>query len=325
LLLHWGGKDDHKGHVPIKFLKHYDYSANALARKKAEIEVDTFATEIPELTYEEVTKREDGVYRWTKHLTDYGFCVIKGVPTEDEFYVCKMAEMIGHVQDTIYDDTFDVHVSDHQAVNIAYSAVGLIYHQDLVYYESPPGLQFLHTLKFDDCVVGGESLIVDLFKVAKEFRETNPEEFKTMCTVPATFQKIHYGRTIPVHQTYTRPLIKLNPEGQMVGVYWEPAHEGPIEVPEHQVEDFYKAHIAFGKAVKEAPVQFEWKMKPGDLLVFNNRRVCHARNSFVMNGGTRWLKGCYVNIDHFKSRFTCLSHKFGNGAPSKRVGNDCLF
>ena len=50
--------------------------------------------------------------------------------------------------------------------------------------------------RFDDCVVGGESLIVDLFKVATEFRQTNPEEFKTMCTVPATFQKIHYGRSV---------------------------------------------------------------------------------------------------------------------------------
>ena len=42
---------------------------------------------------------------------------------------------------------FDVHVSDHQLTNVAYSADGLVYHQDLLYYESPPGLQFLHTLK----------------------------------------------------------------------------------------------------------------------------------------------------------------------------------
>lgn len=42
---------------------------------------------------------------------------------------------------------FDVHVSDYQLVNVAYSNRGLVYHQDLLYYESPPGVQFLHTLK----------------------------------------------------------------------------------------------------------------------------------------------------------------------------------
>ncbi|KAK7104337.1 gamma-butyrobetaine dioxygenase-like [Littorina saxatilis] len=324
LVVVFRGKENHKGFVPIQFLKQYDYSSKALAIKKAAIEVNIYATEIPELTYDDVTQKEDGVYRWTKNLSDYGFCVIKGVPTE-ETMVTKMAEMIGPIQDTIYDDVFDVHVSDHQLTNVAYSADGLIYHQDLLYYESPPGLQFLHTLKFDDCVSGGESLIVDAFKVANEFRQSHPNEFEALATIPATFQKIHYGRSVPVHMTFTRPLIGLNAEKQIVGVHWEPAHEGPIEVPENRVEDFYRAHIAFAKAVKEAPVQFEWRMQEGDLLVFNNRRVCHARNGFVMNGGTRHLKGCYVNIDHFKSRVNVLSQKFGNGDLSKRVGNMCLF
>ena len=37
-------------------------------------------------------------------------------------------------------------------------------------------------------------------------------------------------------------------------------------------------------------LQFEWRMEEGDMLSFNNRRVCHSRNGFVMNGGTRHLK-----------------------------------
>jgi len=45
-------------------------------------------------------------------------------------------------------------------------------------------------------VVGGESLIVDVFKVANEFRLSHPAEFEALATIPATFQKIHYGRYI---------------------------------------------------------------------------------------------------------------------------------
>lgn len=37
------------------------------------------------------------------------------------------------------------------------------------------------------------------------------------------------------------------------------------------------------------------------------------------------FQGCYVNIDHFKSRVNVLSQKFGGGQPSKRVGNQCMF
>ncbi|KAL8598304.1 hypothetical protein ACOMHN_035254 [Nucella lapillus] len=125
--------------------------------------------------------------------------------------------------------------------------------------------------------------------------------------------------------TYSRPLITLNADKQIVGVFWEPAHEGPIEVPEHQVEAFYTAHIAFAQAVKNASTQFEWRMEEGDLLAFNNRRVCHSRNAFTLHGGTRHLKGCYVNIDHFKSRLNVLSHQFNAGAPCHRVGNQCMF
>ncbi|KAK7504865.1 hypothetical protein BaRGS_00003893, partial [Batillaria attramentaria] len=324
LVITWGGQEQHTGFVPVQFLKEYDHSSTALKTKKEAITVNTFAKSVPELQYKDVVEKDEGLYQWLNAMSKFGFCVIKGVPTE-EFMVVKVAEMIGPIQDTIYDDTFDVHVSDHQLTNVAYSADKLVYHQDLLYYESPPGIQFLHCLRFDACVTGGESFIADTFKVAEEFRKTNPAEFAALATIPATFQKIHYGRKSPVHMTFTRPLISLNPQNQIVGVYWEPPHEGPIEVPEEQVEAFYRAHIAFAKAVNSTSTQFEFRLDEGDLLVFNNRRVVHNRNAFVPNGGTRHLKGCYVNIDHFKSKVMVMSHLIGDGTPCKRVGNNCMF
>ena len=43
--------------------------------------------------------------------------------------------------------TFDV-ISTPKPINVAYSTVGLDFHMDLMYYESPPGLQFLHCLRY---------------------------------------------------------------------------------------------------------------------------------------------------------------------------------
>lgn len=41
---------------------------------------------------------------------------------------------------------FDVK-TEKKLTNIAYSEVGLELHMDLMYYQSPPGLQLLHCLK----------------------------------------------------------------------------------------------------------------------------------------------------------------------------------
>lgn len=46
----------------------------------------------------------------------------------------------------VYSKVFNV-VSKAKVTNIAYLEVPLEFHQDLPYYESPPGLQFLHCIR----------------------------------------------------------------------------------------------------------------------------------------------------------------------------------
>ena len=74
--------------------------------------------------------------------------------------VIDLANVISRPQHTVYGETFDV-VVEESPINVAYSSLGLPLHQDLVYYESPPGLQMLHCLKFAGEVDGGESTLLD--------------------------------------------------------------------------------------------------------------------------------------------------------------------
>jgi hypothetical protein len=53
---------------------------------------------------------------------------------------------------------FDV-VSTDNPINIAYSNIALDLHQDLPYYESPPGVQLLHCLKFSPSVTGAPPIV----------------------------------------------------------------------------------------------------------------------------------------------------------------------
>ena len=50
--------------------------------------------------------------------------------------------------------------------------------------------------RFDPCVNGGESILLDAYPVLEELRQKHPEHFATLARVPATFQKIHYERYI---------------------------------------------------------------------------------------------------------------------------------
>ena len=52
---------------------------------------------------------------------------------------------------------------------------------------------------------GGESLFLDSFHVAEEFRKQFPEQFENLVRIPGTFQKIHFERYTFV------PLVPLVP------------------------------------------------------------------------------------------------------------------
>ena len=71
--------------------------------------------------------------------------MVKNVPTKENT-LRNLVEMIAPLQRTIYGELFDVRI-DVSPINLAFSASPLEFHNDLIYYESPPGIQFLHCLK----------------------------------------------------------------------------------------------------------------------------------------------------------------------------------
>ena len=94
---------------------------------------------------------------------------------------------------------------------------------------------------------------------------------------------------------------------------------------------YYAAYRAFGSLLEDPDVQAAWKisfrLEPGQMVTFNQRRMLHGREAFSSHVGTRWLQGCYVGIDEFTNRFRTLNLKFGEGRrgleSAARVGNQC--
>lgn len=103
------------------------------------------------------------LFRWLNHMGEYGLSVVRNFGQESDYQVKQFASsMVAPVLSNIYGDSYDVKV-EANPINIAYDDGPLPFHMDLVYYEAPPGLQFIHCIKFDESIVGGESLLIDSF------------------------------------------------------------------------------------------------------------------------------------------------------------------
>ena len=141
---------------------------------------------------EHALTRAQGAFGLTSAIAQVGLCIVHDAPLVPST-VLSVAECIATPQPTLYPLVFDVR-SEKNPVNIAYTPLELRPHMDLLYYESPPGIQLLHCLRFDENVAGGHSTFVHAHRVAEELRRRNPEAFETLTRVPATFQKDHMER-----------------------------------------------------------------------------------------------------------------------------------
>ena len=198
-------EEDHRSEFSVSFLRH---SVHTPAERRRVTSTPSGGVGwLPTVNFEEILQ-PPGRLRWLQMIAEVGVVLLRGVPT-DAAMVRLVAELVAPVQHTIYGETWDV-LADPKPINVAYSTAELDFHMDLSYYESPPGIQFLHCVRFDDCVKGGESVFVDAWYVAEMLRATYPEYFNTLTRVPATFQKIHFDREYPVYMRYFNrsPILK---------------------------------------------------------------------------------------------------------------------
>lgn len=196
---------------------------------------------------------------------------------------------------------------------------------DLCYYESPPGLQLLHCMENDEAVGGGHSFLIDGFGAAEMLRNKGLHHFDAAARIPATFIKDHSRREQPVAMSYQRPHIAVDSRRRVVGFFWSPPFEGPLRVPFADVPLYYAAYRALHETIDSHP-RWRRRLRPGELLIFNNRRMLHGRTEIeppAEGSGSRWLRGCYVNIDEFANCYNKLRARYASGTePSmQHLGN----
>ena len=310
----------HVGHLPINWLKENAYGDDVLSKRAADARPKVLESgKMSVFDYKDIVSSEKVRLDWMVRVYEDGCSMLHGVPCESGT-VMKVANYIARVQHTCYDDFWDVLASEEPS-NLAYGEGALPLHSDLLFYESAPGIQLLHGLRKDECVRGGESVLVDAMFAAEEFRRQHPVEFATLTKALVNCYRIHYKRETPAHFVFQRRVFSLGYNDEIISVHWNSHAEGPPCLPHDQVEDYYQARWMWASFIKTMPLSQTFTLLPGSLITFNNHRMLHARNDFRPNGGERHLQGCYINIDDFKSTVMAQCNLQGRQLSHCRQGN----
>ena len=257
---------------------------------------------VPYESWAEVTTDRKALGRWLAAVRRFGFAVMTQTPVEPGT-LCKVAELFGYVRETNYGRWFEVR-AEVNPNNLAYTNLGLQAHTDNPYRDPVPTLQILACL--ENSVDGGDSIVVDGFKVAERLRAENPVGFALLAKHCARFA---YEGSKGVRLRAKRPLIELGPDGELIGIRFNNRSAAAFtDIPYDEMDGYYAAYRRFAELIEDTAMEVTFKLKPGELFIVDNTRVLHARKGFS-GSGKRWLQGCYADKDGLFSTLAAIEEE----------------
>ena len=282
---------------PINYSKEF-LEKNTINSKKSKSSINLWeAKKIDKKVYInfEDAISQKGFKKLLKNIHSYGFSVItecqKNLSSVEE-----IAKKIGYVRESIFGGLWSFESNKNMA-DSAYTQDELRPHTDSTYSYDAPGLQLLLCCKY--VAKGGESIMVDGFKIADVIKKKNKEIFKILSSVEVKGQYFGDGVVLEAE----RPILKLNSKNELIQVSFNNYDRAPFRLENKLTLKFYESIRKFDKLVNDKKYQWRYILKPGELLIFNNWRILHGRGSFT---GTRKMSGCYINKEDFDS--SCKIH-----------------
>ena len=239
--------------------------------------------------------------KWMRVTAADGLSIIEHLDDRKSAGV-DVAERIDFLRKTNFGTTFEV-INKPDPNNLAYTSVALPLHTDLPNQEVPPGYQFLHCLANE--ATGGGSLFADGFAMAEDLCAEDPEAFDLLCNVAIPFRFHDGDADILVY----KPVITLGTAGDVIEIRYNAHLAGVFDMPADIMPAYYRAYRTYMHKTRDPKYRITLKLKAGEMVVFDNRRVLHGRDSFDPSTGFRHLHGCYVDRGEFASRLRLLSRQ----------------
>ncbi len=252
------------------------------------------------IDHDEIINSDDGLIKWLELLHYTGIAIVKNAPVEKNSAL-KVLNRISHTRETFFKTPFEV-INIPKPNNSAYTAHALRNHMDLPWFENPPGYQFLHCLI--NSAKGGDSSAVDAFAVADYLKNNEKDTFDILVNTPLKFRDKDYTQEA-VRSVYGTA-ISLTKDGDYNDIRYSIATLDALDCHPDIMDSVYKAHHRFGNLLHDPKFQINFRLEPGDIFSFNNRRLLHGRTEFDPNSGHRHLQGYYMDRDEIIGRLKYL-------------------
>jgi len=241
---------------------------------------------------------DEALRDWLIAARRWGLARLRGLGS-DHGAVQRVAERIGVVRSSSFGFLFDVE-SKPDPDSAAYTADALTGHTDLPTREMQPGLQLLHCR--ENTCSDGLSTMADGFALAAALRSEEPETFEALTTLRWVFTNRHRG----YDYRQSRPIIELGGDGAPREVAYSNALRAEPDMADEDVPRAYAAVKRLMRLAASPRFLCRYPFAPGDLVIFDNRRILHGRDRFTPQSGTRRLQGCYLDTDELLSRLRVL-------------------
>jgi gamma-butyrobetaine dioxygenase len=294
--------DGHRSEFGLDWLYRHCYCLNSQYDDRSEASKilwhgKSFGSSLPRQNYKAFCSRRRSQLAALHAVRDYGFVLLDSVPRESG-RVLEAIRVFGYPRETNYGEMFEVRARI-DASNLAYTNLGLGGHLDNPYRDPVPGLQLLHCI--ESTTEGGETVLQDGFMAAKILRDESPGYFSTLSQNWINFR----FRDSDTDLRSRVPMIEVNDLDEVVKLRFNNRSIDTIRLPPDRLQQFYPAYRALAEILERADLQLVFKLQPGEMILFDNTRVLHARKAYA-DVGTRHLQGAYSDLDGLYSRLRRL-------------------
>ncbi|MGB3639350.1 MAG: TauD/TfdA family dioxygenase [Rivularia sp. (in: cyanobacteria)] len=295
LIIDWDEDIPHRSIFPLSWLSHRSYDGlpeqeSVSVGEKILWNRGYLEANPPELP-------EFGVHNqeyWINQLDTLGFTVVRNIDWS------KLDTFVSSIGPIYYLAKYGRYATVKAIPNgqdLSLSANGLSPHTDLTFIPSTHIIQLLYCVENE--ASGGESTLVDGFRVASDFRQANPQYFEILSQTPVKFSQFYQDWDYYV--TNKTPIIKLGEKEEITNIFF--SHKNlNLDLPFDQVEGFYEAYYAFFRYLKNPAYEYSFRLEPGDCLLVQNFRILHGRKAFKPSSGSRHLEIVYMDWIYFRGR-----------------------
>lgn len=185
----------------------------------------------------------------------------------------------GRIEDLRTDNTTNANTDQ-----LGYTDAAIGFHTDQPFLDEPPRYQLLQSIRVADR--GGDSIVADGEAAFRYLASLDVEAADLLRRTPVRFhrQQKQFEREV------ISPTITLRDgRAHIRSSYFTVA---PYQLPFDRMTAWYRAHDQFVRILRDPRHHFAFRLRPGDVLVYDNHRMLHGRTAFA---GSRWVRGVYFD------------------------------